>query len=57
MPPFHNRSTCAFRMALMTSLGVACAGSSSSACASRDRVRLLALREYTPPPLEMAAFE
>ncbi len=41
----------------MTSLGVVCAGSSSSACASRDSVRLFAVREYTPPPFEIAAFE
>ena len=57
MPPFQNRSTCAFRIALITSFGVTCAGSSSSACASRDSVRFLALREYTPPPLEIAARE
>ena len=56
IPPFHRRSTGAFRIARITSFGGISSGASSAtpsaARASVDSVMLFALRSYTPPPAD-----
>ncbi|MCY1559221.1 hypothetical protein D9M68_962350 [compost metagenome] len=54
MPPFHSRSTGAFRMALIRSAGLIAATDGSipnAALASADSGMDLAERGNTPPPL------
>ena len=57
MPPFHSRSTGAFRMALISSLGVMDFTPSAMPSAARTSGVMsmdLALRGWMPPPLEIS---
>jgi len=55
MPPFHSRSTGAFRIDFISSCGVSVAGPMSSALRiSSDSLIDLALRGKIPPPAEIS---
>ena len=55
MPPKNSRSTGAFRIAFITSAGVALAlARPSSACVSFDSAIAFDERGNTPPPLEIS---
>ena len=55
MPPKNNRSTGAFRIAFITSCGVALAlARPIAACASFDSAISFSERGNTPPPLEIS---
>ena len=56
MPPFHSRSTGAFRIAVISSFGVIDSTLSSSPSALRtsgEIAMVLAARGNTPPPTEI----
>ena len=56
MPPNHNRSTWAFKMAERTSAGAALGPDSpNNSCIWGDSGIDLSVRENTPPPSEISA--